>query len=488
MKKETVDTSVPLKQEAEAEIAPIVGRKKKQKKEKTGTSTATPVGSRPQTPVPNLPQSSPVKETKAVKEAKPVKETKSAQDARLAKEESSTYRSTAVETTMLTEEKPAQKTKSADAKRKAAKAKQAVNSEKSPSDPMGPTAEAAQSLPTAASIWRDLQSAGFFPAGIDSLAFTKPVAGVNDRYRHDPAPGSATAKDLPASEMAAPIPTKSIVTEEDQATLLAGKPVRKVIDGVRILLTPNGDCLRHLTEEEEDRFLDLQARVGASAPSPAAFVSSRHEPAAGFSLINGRAVPNGAPSYFPQAPGAYPSDPVSKIQREEAIYYINQYVLPRLNLGTINLEYPGSWKSDGKVNVAATVANFNSLAPWIYKNGPGALPDDTAAPELSYPAPPGGFGNAAAHQGLASVLEITANGVLGVNPDAAPASSANAAAGKSGLSMAPSPFGTVPLMSVEDAEQGLTAARKETEKLEKSLNQLIKRNRRLFISSSGGAH
>src|ERR1051325_2935609 len=105
------------------------------------------------------------------------------------------------------------------------------------------------------------------------------------------------------------------------------------------MITPNGDCVRNLTEDEEIRFIELQARIAQAAGSPAAFVSSRHEVGSGFSLIKGRAVPNGAPSYFPQAPGAYPSDPVNKIQREEAIYYINQYVLPRLNLNSRDMSF-----------------------------------------------------------------------------------------------------------------------------------------------------
>ena len=48
------------------------------------------------------------------------------------------------------------------------------------------------------------------------------------------------------------------------------------------------------------------------------------------------------------------------------------------------------------------------------------------------------------------------------------------------------PFGSVPLMSLEDAEQALSAARKETEKLEKTLNQTIKKNRRLLLAMAGG--
>ena len=471
MKKDTATVSAQSKPEAEVEIAPIVGRKKKQKKEKTVSSNATPVGSRPQTPVQQaLPPPLPALLTKDTKQP--------------AKEESSTYRSTAHETTTLLEEEPARGNKAGDSK---GKGKEVANSDDSSPTTSKPVSSNFESQPGPGATWVDLQEAGFFADGLDNLAFAGPLVGLNDRYKHDPSiPNNAAAKDM-NKDVAAPIPTKSIVTEDDQATLLSGKPVRKVVDGVRILLTPNGDCVRHLTEEEEDRFLELQSQVAQSAAQPSAFVSPRHEPAGGFSLIKGRAVPNGPPGYFPRAPSAYPSDPVGKIQREEAIYYINQYVLPRLNLSTINLEFPGPWKTplpDGKVNMSS----LNTYAPWIYRGCPNGHPDDTAAPELNYPSPAGvGLGNP---QGLASVLEITANGVLGPGADATAASvGSGTSAGKAGGAMVPSPFSSVPLMSLEDAEQGLAVARKETEKLEKSLNQLIKRNRRLLmINPGGGSH
>ncbi|EQL02840.1 hypothetical protein OCS_01456 [Ophiocordyceps sinensis CO18] len=42
--------------------------------------------------------------------------------------------------------------------------------------------------------------------------------------------------------------------------------------------------------------------------------------------------------------------------------------------------------------------------------------------------------------------------------------------------------GGMPLMSVEDAEMALITARKETDKLERGLNAVIKRNKRLLMS------
>jgi CCR4-NOT transcription complex subunit 4 len=48
------------------------------------------------------------------------------------------------------------------------------------------------------------------------------------------------------------------------------------------------------------------------------------------------------------------------------------------------------------------------------------------------------------------------------------------------------PFAGVPLMSYEDAEQALSLARKETEKLEKALNQIMRKNRRVLTMAGGG--
>ncbi|RCI10240.1 hypothetical protein L249_8539 [Ophiocordyceps polyrhachis-furcata BCC 54312] len=47
----------------------------------------------------------------------------------------------------------------------------------------------------------------------------------------------------------------------------------------------------------------------------------------------------------------------------------------------------------------------------------------------------------------------------------------------------PGGVGGMPLMSVQDAESALAAARKETEKLEKGLNAVIRRNRRLLLGT-----
>ncbi|KAK4134999.1 hypothetical protein BT67DRAFT_441447 [Trichocladium antarcticum] len=472
----------PAKAETSAEIAPIIGRKKKQKKEKErekGSKSATPAASRPDTPLAPKPPA--------------VKETKEAAEANEVKEESSAYRSTANETTTLIDDATVHKGRFGHSK-----GKSADGAKYGGSDPLVP-----RTLPTPASVLRDLQEANLVPDIVDDLAFFKPMAAQLGGPRNDSNNRDAASRNTMT-------PTKSMVTEDDQASLLAGHPVRKVVDGARILLTPNGDCIRNLRPDEEDRFLELQQLVAEATATPAAFVSSRHEAGGGFSLIKGRAVPNGPPSYFPPSPGAYPSDPVNKIQREEAIYYINQYVLPRLNLNARDMSLPkamSTWTTDPRGTAAQAAANLNSVAPWLYGGISPATHDldaGAAQPELSYPAPVDAFSdhhhNASPPHGpyVDMVIPVDAHpNIASYDANAPPSTSTQQlhqppplAASAAPINFtSPSPFGSnVPLMSLEDAEQALSAARKETDKLEKSLNQLLRRNRRLLmvVPSIGG--
>ncbi|PQE21448.1 RNA recognition domain-containing protein [Rutstroemia sp. NJR-2017a BBW] len=169
-------------------------------------------------------------------------------------------------------------------------------------------------VPTPASILRQLNAEGLLPADIDNLALLKPVPGLTSEKKRD--------RELLANmEEAVP---KLVITPEDRSELLAGRPVHRVIDGSRIMLTPNGEAVRNLTPEEEQRYLRLQETI-AKESGPTAFMSERYSSSAGFSLVAGRAVPNGPPSCFPNSDSNL--DPVSKIQRDEALGFINQKVL-----------------------------------------------------------------------------------------------------------------------------------------------------------------
>lgn len=483
LKKESaVIAAQPVKAEPEVEIGPIVGRKKKQKKEKPAAAAskmATPAVSRPSTPLAASASSS--------KDGKDIKETKEiAEPVKEAVQESSTYRSTANETTSLTDE-PVHGRYPDSSKGK-------MTEDSKPSDPSTPRV-----LPTPAAILQNLQKRGQAPQSVEKLPLFKPTNVVAEGWF----PNNIRPRELAPNLKSTMIPTKNIVTEEDQTILLTGKPVRKIVDGVPILITPNGDCLRHLTEEEQDRFLELQGSLAQEANSPAAFVCSRHDNGiGGFSLVKGRAVPNGPPSYLLNAPGAYPSDPVNKIQREEAIYYINQYVLPRLNLSSRDISFPKAM-SDWSVARNIPGSWLNNTASGGGGGGPTAARDEqhVAEPELIYSGPitpnlenvyraPSAGGGGGGVGALASYLEGLPAAAAAAAAAAGDGSNHPGAGEKTGGSVNPGGHhvggvGSVPLMSLEEAEQTLAVAKKEAEKLDKALVALVKKNKRLLTASLG---
>lgn len=223
-----------------------------------------------------------------------------------------------------------------------------------------------------------------------------------------------------------------------------------------MLLTPNGDCVRRLTEPEEDAFLKLQATIAQTAETAGSFTAPRHQKSSGaFSIVKGRAVPNGRPNIFPVAARPESQDPFGKLQRDEALSYINQYVLPRLNLGASGKAAAAASGSLAPLRDAAA-ASLNSLAPYFY--GPEAAAGVGIYSAIDSSSNPRAVHDFGAPPGL----------TLGGNVDMVKG------AGARGI-------GALALMTVEEAEAALAATRKDTEKLEKGLNAVIKRNKRLLI-------
>jgi len=215
------------------------------------------------------------------------------------------------------------------------------------------------------------------------------------------------------------------------------------------MLTPNGDCIRNLAPEEEDRYLELQAQI-AEESGPTAFTSTRHNASDGFTLIGGRAVPNGPASHYPHIDNGTPLDPVSKIQRDEALSYINQFVLPSLSTNS-QLEQALNANAHG---LEAEMLRSNESSNWavwgVEAAGSGEPPD----------MPYGGSSNDGI---LATGLEsMTAHFAVGRDNGRG------------------QPLGNVTLLSLADAESAMQSAKKETEVWEKKLNRLLKKNRRLL--------
>jgi CCR4-NOT transcription complex subunit 4 len=291
-------------------------------------------------------------------------------------------------------------------------------------------------LPTPASILEELVSNEEIPDP-NHLAFLKPPMN------------SVKFPTVVESESQGPL-QKLIITPEDRATLLSGVPVHKNRGTAHpTMLTPNGDYLRYLTPEEEERYLHLQDRLAQDA-GPSAFVSAKHHASNGFTLIGGRAVPNGPPSFFPTPKGnGIALDPVSKIQRDEALSYINQYVLPSLSTNS-QLE---------------KALNANALdAEMLRSTDPLSFP--------SWGNDPAGPRAGSSHDG-SSQEGILATGLEGMT--------AHFAVGRDGDSGRP--LGNVSLLSLPEAETAMQAARKEADVIDKRLHALMKKNRRVLLGS-----
>ncbi|PHH82523.1 hypothetical protein CDD82_5704 [Ophiocordyceps australis] len=447
------------------EHAPVIGRKKKQKKQK--------------------PAKSPVQETSSTQGA--TKEEKQAELQPESQAEPEAQPSQGADDETEREECKGKMVKG-DSHKKANKAKSTDRDTKQSTRNLNEavtttkdkTVDEEKPQPAVSSIFAEIRN-GLWTKVWDKLFLTKPVSASSLRPDHSNAPGpsqggvSGTAGTPMKPGYCKDCACKcSEIHEEDLAALAAGKAVRKRLhaDGSRMLITPNGDCIRGLTEEEEEAFLVLQAAIASTAEHPAAYVALRHQSGNGaFSLIKGRAVPNGRPNIFPTTCQPQAQDPIGKLQREDALSYINQYVLPRLNLGGSSSGGVGGGNTTGGGTKASstmardsTAANFNSLAPYFY--GPDAA------------AGVGIYSTAEATQGS---QDYSSSPTLSLSVAGAPGGGDESSRLLGGLGGS----GGMPLLSVEDAEGALSAARKETEKLEKGLNAVIKRNRRLLL---GGNH
>ena len=422
--------------EQEVEIAPIVSKKKKQKKDKKPSNVASAAPSRPETP------SGPGKDISASQTggSKQIGESSSeAKDSNVpftgngnsvkAKEDkgrevpSAPRSPTQIDTSIRLNESTKTTVLTPDYVSHNPEAKQEQHVDEDLGD-----------IPNITDVLRTLIEEGTLPDA-DKLRFFKSPPSYTQRMDH-------------SSTVSLPPTLKTIINKEDEEQLNAFKPVRKTVHGQPVLLTPNGDCLLNLSQEEEDTFLELQDRLRADSARPTAFSAPRYSPANGFSLVKNRAVPNGTPSFFPAGPDNYPSDPVGKMHREEAIGCINQHVLPSLNLTSCNNKtVGGNNSSNNPTNGVANSANFaknvnlQQLAPWIY-------PSHEAAAAASMPI------------------------------DSAYGSYDSAA---DGPAAGPSPaIGSTPLMSVEESETVLAQAKKQHEAIDKKFRQLQAKNRRLL--------
>ncbi|CEJ94231.1 Putative RNA recognition motif domain, eukaryote [[Torrubiella] hemipterigena] len=419
LKQETKLIAETVKVEAE-EHAPVIGRKKKQKKEKPTKGKPTP------------PASSVTEGNTAEGKSKVPDDNDgiTRNDATSAAQDSPTTHSEAPETTVV--EQPAA----------VANERYEVTDISAPIEEKEDTTDSFQSAIGPVEVFGDIRSS-LWTSAMEKLNLFKPVSNN--------VPRGEILQNMSSKQQASQCKEASCncgeIQPDDITDLRAGKAVRKQfhVDGSRMLITPNGDCIRSLSPEEEEDFLALQTSIGLGAENPGAFVAPRHQTGTGaFSLIKGRAVPNGRPNIFPTSSKIQSQDPIGKLQREDALSYINQYVLPRLNVGATGQAKNASSPRD------TAAASLNSLAPYFY--GPDAAAGVGIYSSADGGRPPHDF-SAPGHHG--DMIKGPFSGV-----------------------------GNMPLMAVDEAEAALVAAKKETEKLEKGLNAVIKRNRRLLLGGS----
>ncbi|QUC16424.1 uncharacterized protein UV8b_00665 [Ustilaginoidea virens] len=449
--KQDTKTMAEITKSEPEEHAPVIGRKKKQKKEKE--KTAASVASHPETAsstaeeLKTQPTSSQPDQGKAKGPYEERSRTRTMQQKKMSKSKVKEKEREREREREREKEKEKGKEKATPTSAAAATSYPAVSAQAVPVEPIESADPAERQQFGPASVFAEIRNS-LWTSAVEKLQILKPVSSSSSRPDHQHAANSATQSGY-CKDCACKC---GEIQDEDLAALRAGKPVRKQfhVDGSRMLITPNGDCIRGLTSEEEDDFLNLQAAIAATAENPGSFVAPRHQPGSGaFSLIKGRAVPNGRPNIFPTSAQPQAQDPIGKLQQEDALSYINQYVLPRLNLDAANMGFP---KGASPLRDAAA-ASLNALAPYFY--GP-----DAAAGVGIYSAP----------DGARAMQDFSPGG-------GAPAADVSKIGPTNGL-------GGISLMSVEDAEVRLAAARKETDKLEKGLNAVIKRNRRLLLGSS----
>lgn len=459
-KKEAAAIASTPKPEPEIEIAPILGRKKKQKKDKPASSKeATPATeSRPPSPGPA--------DRSGDKESKPPTGT-------------STYRQAIVnESISLLDASPGPRSRRMD------------GNVSSAGEPLKPALD--KPVPSPAAVLHEIIKGGDF-TDAEAVALLKGISGTS--HRSDQQAPVVPKDGLPE--------LKSLITKEDQQALLAGKPVRKAVDGSRVLLTPNGNCVRNLTPAEEERYLHLQADLAAGFDDALAYVHPRHEASNGFSVIRGRAVANGTPPYFPQGSVVKPSsddqlalpvvdDPMQKMTREEALANINQSILTRFNLGTMNLsslvesQHASDFHGDAASGTAAPSAQVDAASKNVLKTLEPFFTNLAAATSgHSHSTLDVAPGNEAAFSGLAQTMPPPP-ALLPTTPAAAFAAgkAMGAASLKGGAGGA---LAGITSMTLEELESAFSTAKREAEKVEKTLNQVIKKNRRLLSLSSGGA-
>ncbi|KAI9843441.1 MAG: transcriptional repressor general negative regulator of transcription subunit 4 [Thelocarpon superellum] len=500
----------------EKEIGPIVGRKKKQKTRVVSTQAedSAPSASRPVSPgkETNLEEAETTitTEPEAV-EASPV--VASPVEARPVE--------AALAVTSPNDPSPAEPT-SAEAKTLAkGKGKAALSqppSDKAAPSDVGPVENAAAPYtgpyafpqpPTMKSILNSTRSANLLVSDLvkrgdldpSTHSFFNPSVGANQRF-------DFTDEDFADME------SKVKLTTQDQMALAQGRAVRLVHpeDGTssNAVVTPGGCFLRGLSDEKEDRFLELEQQI-ADTPEATKYTPARHVGENSFFMVGGRVVQSGPGAMVGASAGTQAVDGTylwtsSKMRIDEALNYINQFVLPALpkGSGSGNGRGPGPGAKTNPANTDTGRAPDPSSYTQYIIPGTGS---STASPSTSNmtanftadvagvmhymasgstsrldPSPP---------LGTVDELSMTAQAYprqpsLQLMQEASGADAdADADGDEDGEGFTSDLPQNVPLLTAFEAETAMINARRELEGLEKKLSALVKRNRKGVTTAAG---
>lgn len=293
-------------------------------------------------------------------------------------------------------------------------------------------AEPAKSLPaqqqeptsqTAASIIKSLLDTGEITQS--ALDIFKPVTGLNHRHEF-------TREDLQNQALG----DNYELTPSQLAKLNAHEPLRfNTSDNSRVsgrnLITAAGTRLRCLSKEQEDRYLELEARVLA-IKGPGRWNPSNKSAVVG-TMLDG--IVAGVVSVADQQNKRAQVGQQKQAYADEAWNYVNEFIFP-------------------------------GLVPQQPQQQLNAQQQQQRADAARY--------------GFAQGSEAQVNSVgasMGV-----PAAGGNAHAGVQGATGRVT--AGLPLLGIEEAEAAMLVSRKEAELLEKKLNGIIKRNRKAVLSAT----
>lgn len=363
--------------------------------------------------------------------------------------------------------------------------------------------------PTAQSILADLQKTGELVAS--ALEFFKPLSSTL-------AHASKTAQ--MSGGPVGPPDLKIHFTETDLEALTKKQPVRlSGHDGTsdsRTLITPQGKFFWGLTQELEEKALELEKHIeelkgaarfhpkklatqSAGSQSLPALATALKEAGAKLSKSTGQDMPkmdspayHGGPSQRLPLPPVQSSDDLSGTQQPQtpadAGVYLNQFVLPNTDNPPPNAPRPemaavGGLPGAGTANIsvntnklakaAKAVAEGGAVGPEL--EGIGAITADLlggvfvqnlealVGADLGFSSANFDTGNGYDLHGLVSAFEA------GFGPGGGLEAFRGKKRGGNGRSV----------LSVEEAEQAMLAAKKDHEALEKKLSVLMKRNRKM---------